>query len=175
MLVPSLPAKLTWPSQSHWVKWLKLVKKDPATTSHQPQKSAGGMWWAEKRQDRERISWEMQNKLPGLPGLVVTRARQRTCYSINEAAGTSARLTPARASSVARHWKSSRERITGSAWFCCLFTPWPGFQRHQKSSRSTRKVSDNGLFSLQLSSSLFGLSCNFPRKAKISPQSRKYI
>lgn len=52
----------------------------------------------------------MQNKLPGLLGLVVTRARQRTCYSINEAARTGTRLTPARASSAARHCESSRER-----------------------------------------------------------------
>lgn len=39
---------------------------------------------------------------------------------------------------------------------------------------SSRKVSDNGLFSLQLSSPLLGLSCNFLRKAKISPHSREY-
>lgn len=147
----------------------KLVRMVPATTPHQPQKRAGGMWWAEKRQDRERISWEMQNKLPGLPGLVVTRARQRNCHSINEAAGTSARLPPARASSVARHWKSIGKESQEAPDFAACSPP-------DRVSRvtSSRKVSDNGLFSLQLSSPLLGSSCNFLRKAKISPQSREY-
>uniref|UniRef100_A0A8B9UNV2 TAL bHLH transcription factor 2 n=1 Tax=Anas zonorhyncha TaxID=75864 RepID=A0A8B9UNV2_9AVES len=47
----------------------------------------------EKRQDRENLPGDAK-RAPGLLGLVVTRARQRTCYSINEAARTSTRRTP---------------------------------------------------------------------------------
>lgn len=64
----------------------------------------------EKRQDRENLPGDAK-QAPGLLGPVVTRARQRTCYSINEAARTSTRLTP---SSESELCVQARQELRGS-------------------------------------------------------------
>lgn len=110
-----------------------------------PDPTERGTEWClgEKRQDRENLPGDAK-QAPGLLGPVVTRARQRTCYSINKAARTSTRLTP---SSESELCAQARQELLGNGKRTLSLHLLSWFAEPQ--APVTRNVSDNLLVSVQ--------------------------